>query len=134
MRLVNDNNNLSVQTVAAVIFTVLDDLIVKIFQHQQHLRVCNGRVAVGKQRLKVKHGKVFVRGDGRRTVPDVGISSAGRKLGNIIDQRLKHFADIFDIVALEILEDQIVKIVKDGVVLRTELCQVGFHRDAEIGV
>ncbi len=46
MGLVDNNHDLTIQFISCVIITVLDDLVVNVLQYQQHLRICNGGVAV----------------------------------------------------------------------------------------
>ena len=55
--------------VLLIVIPVLDDLIIKPFQNQQHLSVGHGVVLIGQKGLEIKYREVFLHIQGRRTVP-----------------------------------------------------------------
>ena len=134
VRFVDDDHDLPVQAVARVVIAVLDDLVVDVFKHEQHLRVCDGRVAVREHRLEVEHGEVLVGGDGARTVPDVGVAAARGEFRHVVHQRAQHRAQVLVIRALEFLENRLVQVVEHRIIGRPEFAQVGLRRDALVGV
>ena len=134
VRLIDHDHDLAVQTVLGVVITVLDDLVVHVLEHQEHLRIGDGRVAVGKEGLEVEDREVLIGGNGRGTIPDGRISAARCELGNVVHQRLQHGAQVGIIGTLEVLQHQVIQIVEDRVVLRTELRQVGLGGDVEVGI
>ena len=134
MGLIDHDYDLTVQTVSGIVFPVFDDLIVNIFQYQQHLRVGNGGIAVRQHGLEVKDRKILVRGHRRRTVPDIGISSAGGELGHVIDQRTQHGTQILIFRPFKFRQDLIIEIVKDRIILRFKSGKIGFCINTPIGI
>ena len=132
--LVDDHHYLALQAVLGVVVPVLDDLVVNILQHQQHLGVGNGAVAIGQQALEVEHREVLVGGDGGRTVPDVGVPSAGGELCHVVHQSAQDGADVLVVRLLELCQNGVVQVVEHRVVLGPEFGQVRLRRDAMVGV
>ena len=62
VRLVDCHDDLSVRVVFEVEITVFDNFIIKPFENEEHLRVGNDSVLVGKKALEVEHCKVFFDG------------------------------------------------------------------------
>ena len=120
--------------IAGIVILVLDDLIIYVFQNQKHLRVGYGTVTVCQKALEIKYSKIFVRSNGRRSIPDVGVPASGRKLRNIIHQRAQHGTDIFVIRLLKLRQHRIVKVIKNRIILRCQLGQVRLRRNAKDGV
>ena len=127
--LVNDHHNLSMQTVFQVVIPVLDDLIVDVLEHQQHLGIGNGGVPVCQHGLEVEDREIGIRRDRAGAVPYVGIPPAGGELGNVVHQRSEHGADILVIRILEFRQNGVVEVVKDRIVLRSQPGEIGLRRD-----
>ena len=121
MRLVDHHHDLALAVILRIVIAVLDDFIVNVLEHQQHLRVGDRRVAVGKQTLEIEDREVFIRRNGGRPVPDVCVAPAGGKLLYIVQKRAQHGADIVVIRRLELGENCVVQIVEGRVILRTQL-------------
>ncbi len=134
MRLVNNHHDLAVQTVSHVVVAVFDDFVVDVFEHQQHLSVRDGAVAVGDQSLEVEHREILIGGNGGWAIPDVGVPSAGGELRNIVHQRPQDGAYILVVRLLELREHCIVQIIEYRVILGMQTAQVGFARDAVVCV
>ena len=130
--LVNDHHDFALETVLCVVVPVLDDLVVDVFEHQQHLGVGDGLVAVGEHRLKIEHGKVGIRRDRRGAVPDVRVSSAGGKLRHIVHQIADHIPGKGVVRFLELQQDLIVQVVKGWVILRSKQTQVGVRPNVTV--
>ena len=79
VRLVYYNDNFSVRLVKNVIVAVFDNLVVEVFQHEKHLRVCDCVVSVCKQRLEVKRDEILLCGDCGGVIPKVRVSAARRE-------------------------------------------------------
>ena len=134
MRLVDDHHDLAAQAIPCVVIAVFYDLVVDVFQHQQHLRVRDGAVAVGDQGLEIEYRKILIGGDGGRTVPDVGVPSAGGELRHIVHQCPQNGADILIVRLLELREHRVVQIVEHRVILGTQPAQIRFARDAVVRI
>ena len=74
--LVDDDNDLAVRIVTHIVLAVLDDLVVKIFEYHQHLRVRNRVVPIRQQRLEVEHNEVLFGGKRGWAVPDRIVAAA----------------------------------------------------------
>ena len=132
--LVDDHHDLPVQAVFCVVIPIFDDLVVDIFEHQQHLGVGDGAVAVGQHGLEVEHREVLVRRDGGRPVPDIGVSPALGELRHIVHQRAQGRAQILVVRALELRHNSLVEIVEGGVVLRAQAAQIAGGGDAPVEI
>ena len=134
MRLVNNHHDLAFQAVLGIVIPVFDDLVIDILQYQQHLRIRNSIIAVGKQGLEIKDGKVFFCGNGRLSVPNGCISAARREFCNIIHQHPQIRADVIVVCLLELCQNCIIQIVKNRVILRTQPGKVRIRCDPLVDV
>ena len=134
MRLVDHHHNLPVQSVFRIIITVLDDLVIYVFQNQQHLRIGDRCIPVRQHGLEVKYREILIGGDCGRSVPDIGISAAGGKLCHIVHQCPQHGSGIFVVIPLKLTQYRVIQIVKNRIILRPQLREVGFRRDPKVGI
>ena len=120
MGLIDYNNDLPLQIVPDVIITVFDDLIIDILQHQKHLGIRNGGISVCQQGLEVKYREILFGRNGRRTIPDICVSSSGRELGNVIHKRTKQLTQILVVRTFKFGQNHIIQVIKNGIILRMQ--------------
>ena len=100
VRLVDDDHDLAFEAVFHVVVAVLDDLVIDVFEYQQHLRVGDDLVSVGEHTLEIEHCEVALCRDRRRPVPNVRVAPAGGELGDVVHQRPKQGADVLVVSTL----------------------------------
>ena len=134
MGLVNYHDDLPAGLVFQVVLPVFDDLVVQVFQHQQHLGVGYRVVPVGQQGLEIENNEVLYGRQGGGTVPDIGVPPPGGKLGDVVHQYPEVGLEIVALGALKLLQNAVVQVVENGVVLRPEGVQVGVLVDPLLAV
>ena len=124
VRFVDCNDDPSVRVVLDVEIAVFDDLVIEPFEHQKHLRVGNDSVFVGKQTLEIEHCKVFFDRKRALAVPEICVSAFSSELGNVIMQYAKLCYIILHLRLCELIVDQVVKVVEDGIIAWREVCEI----------
>lgn len=69
MRLIDGDDDFLVDSVQSFVVPVLDDLVLKPFEHEQHLGVCGRVVLVGKEPLEIEGDEILPRRKRRISVP-----------------------------------------------------------------